>query len=407
MKISIIVPVLINSPTTKDDNWIWLKKCVSSLKKNSKENHEILVVTNNGKPKEVPIKGIKVIHNTPQGQCQAVNLGVKEAKHDYVMIIDEDMVFPIGWEELIEKAQEYPFVSGTLMERGGSFVNNPCGGLMDFNEQKFETDAKILAKKEWENGFGFPLICKKKVWEMVEGYDEQFDPWGSNVDSDLEYKLMLAGIMPKRWKGTLVYHFAQVSGTFAEENMHLVQANISKFERKWGFARARSPEIWSCDFTIPKGLLKYKPKWAKLEDNPYIKADPIKQNISLDHVGWISNKPDLFEKFWCDIVGFEKVHESMITPEMSDKLFGISKEMVCRRYKRGNIQIEIHIVDVLPETHYFTRWGINHICLWVDDRHQFLKCYDFDFKIYDNPKGHQNIFIKDFEGNWIELKQTL
>lgn len=267
MKISIIVPVLINSPETKPDNWLWLKKCIHSIKKNQKENHEIIVVTNKGNPVSVPLEGVKVIHNQPQGQCQAVNLGVAHAENEYVMVIDEDFIFPTNWEELTEKAKEYPFVSGTLMERGGSFVVNPCGDIMSFDEQKFEQDALILRKDEWENGFGFPLICTKEFWQSVEGYDEQYDPWGSNCDSDLEYKVMLSGSLPKRWKGTLFYHFAQVSGTFMPEMGGFVQGNISKFERKWGFARARSPEIWSCDFKIPKEHLLYKPSWAKLDNN--------------------------------------------------------------------------------------------------------------------------------------------
>jgi glycosyltransferase involved in cell wall biosynthesis len=271
MKVSIIVPVLVNSLETKPDNWLWLKKCLHSIKKNSKENHEIIVVTNNGNPIQVPLEGIKVIHNQPQGQCQAVNLGIAAAENEYVMIIDEDMVFPINWEEITEKAKEYPFISGTLMERGGSFLVNSCGDSpLNFDEQKFEQDSLTMAEPKWENGFGFPLVCKKEFWQKLGGYDEQFDPWGSNCDSDLEYKVMLSGSLPMRWRGTIFYHFAQVSGTFAPEMGGFVQGNVRKFESKWGFARARAPEIWSCDFTIPKDKLLYKPSWAKLEDNPYV-----------------------------------------------------------------------------------------------------------------------------------------
>ena len=283
MKISIVCPVLINSPT-KPDNWIWLERCIHSLKKNSKENHEIIIITNNGEKVECPIEGIKQIHTIKQGQCQAVNLGVKKAQNEYVMIIDEDFIFPTNWEELIEKAfqedcllnatrmsidepEQFGFYSGYLMERGGSFMVNNCGGIMDFDEQKFEADALRLRKEEWENGFGFPLICKKSIWELVEGYDEGYDPWGSNCDSDLEYKLMLAGIMPKRWKGVLVYHFAQISGTFFPEQHGFWARNIRRFEEKWGLRRSDSPQIWACNFKIPKDLLRYKPSFAKLENN--------------------------------------------------------------------------------------------------------------------------------------------
>ncbi len=401
--ISIICPVLINA-TTKPDNWSYLEKCVHSFKKNSKEEHEFLIITNNGEKVECPIEGIKQIHTEQQGQCVAVNIGVKEAENEYVMIIDEDFIFPTNWEELIEKAKEYDFVSGNLMERGGSFVVNNCGSLLDFDEQKFEADALMLRKNEWENGFGFPLICKKSVWELVEGYDEEYDPWGSNCDSDIEYKLMLAGIMPKRWKGVLFYHFASVSGTFAPEQDRFWRANTRRFEVKWGFARANSPHIWNCDFVIDGDRLTYRPKWAILDGNPNV----YHKKFEFKHVGWLSNNIDLFERFWVDSMGFQRVWESS-GKEMFKDLFGIDAMGTVRRYEKDGITIEVHFFDPkAPEdANLFYKRGINHICLLVEDREKFLKLRPWDKRVYDNPKGHQNIFIRDLEGNWVEIYARL
>lgn len=402
--ISIICPTLINA-TTKPDNWIYLEKCVHSFKKNSKENHEFIVATNNGEKVDCPIEGIRQIHTDKQGQCIAVNMAVKEATHEYVMIIDEDFIFPTNWEELIEKAKEYDFVSGNLMERGGSFVVNNCGDILSFDEQKFEHDALMLKKDEWETGFGFPLICKKEVWEMVEGYDEAYDPWGSNCDSDLEYKLMLAGIMPMRWKGVLFYHFASVSGTFAPEQHSFWQRNTRYFEEKWGFCRANSPYIWRCDFVIDGDRLRYKPSWAKLHNNPYV----FYKKFEFKHVNWITTNIDLFERFWCDLMGFKKIFEFGPAKEMFKTLFDIDAEGVVRRYEKDGITIEAHYFNPLPQDEKieFFRKGINHVCLLVEDRDSFLKMHPFDKKVYDNPKGHQNVFIKDFEGNWIEIYKRL
>jgi len=401
--ISIICPVLINAKT-KQDNWSYLEKCVHSFKKNSKGEHEFIVATNNGEFIECPIEGVKQVHIERQGQCGAVNLGVKEAHNEYVMIIDEDFIFPLNWEELVEKAKEYDFVSGNLMERGGSFAICDCGGLLNFDEQKFEAESLRMAKQEWETGFGFPLICKKSVWELVEGYDEGYDPWGSNCDSDLEYKLMLAGIMPMRWKGVLFYHFVSVSGTFAPENHSFWQQNIRRFEEKWGLLRANSPHIWSCDFVIDGEKLRYKPKWAKLENNPNV----YYKKFELRHTGWLSNNVDLFERFWVGLLGFQKIWEST-GKEMFKELFDIDATGTVRRYERDGITIEVHFFDKeAPQNNgSFFNKGINHFCLLVDDRDRFLKLYPFEKRVYNNPKGHQNIFIKDFEGNYIEIYAKL
>ena len=404
MKVSIIIPVFINNPKIKD-NWTYLEKCMHSLKKNSKEEHEIIVTTNNGERVECPIEGVKQIHTEQQGQCIAVNMAVREAKNEYVMIIDDDMVFPTNWEELTEKAKEYDFISGNLMERGGSFVVNSCGGLADFDEQKFEADALMLKKDEWETGFGFPLLCKKSVWELVEGYDEGYDPWGSNCDSDLEYKLMLAGIMPMRWKGVLVYHFAHGSGTFEPAQDQFWRANLRRFEEKWGLLRANSPHIWSCDFVIDGEKLRYRPSWAKLEGNPYV----FNKKFIIKHTGWVTNNIDLFERFWVGLLGFQRNWESSGGKEMYKTLFGIEVDAHVRRYERDGISIEVHWFDPpVPEDKLdFYKLGINHFCLLVNDRDKFLKLYPWDKRVYNNPKGHQNVFIRDFEGNFIEIYADL
>lgn len=131
--------------------------------------------------------------------------------------------------------------------------------------------------------------------------------------------------------------------------------------------------------------------------------------ISLQHVGWVTNNLELFEKFWVDILGFKRVWESRLPVELTQKLFGLSYGAICRRYELENITIEVHKFDEFIEEKKspFNQFGINHICLLVENRIEFLKKYNFDSYIYNNPAGHQNIFIRDMEKNWIELRENL
>lgn len=132
------------------------------------------------------------------------------------------------------------------------------------------------------------------------------------------------------------------------------------------------------------------------------------QKITLDHVGWITNNPELFEKFWVDIIGFKKVYESKLSIELSQCLFNIPSEASCRKYQLGDMFIEIHVFDLPSERKelLFNRFGINHICWHLENRQAFLKEHNLKAKIYNNPNNYQNIFIQDFEGNWIELRET-
>lgn len=138
--------------------------------------------------------------------------------------------------------------------------------------------------------------------------------------------------------------------------------------------------------------------------------------LTFDHVGWITRDPAKFEAFWCGILGFKQTYESRLPVEMATDLFQIKSPALIRRYYREGFgpEIEIHFLEETnpsraPQT--FGRLGINHICLHTGgqgSRKQFLDSLPASVKqyIYKNPRGWENIFIRDYEGNWIEIKET-
>ena len=112
--------------------------------------------------------------------------------------------------------------------------------------------------------------------------------------------------------------------------------------------------------------------------------------------------------FWVNILGFKKIFESQIPDVMNQTLFGCDSAY-CARYKKGSMIVEVHVYEELVKEREipFNEFGLNHIAFWVKDREKFLKKYDFDKRVYHNPKGWDNIFIRDFEGNWIEIRTDL
>lgn len=130
--------------------------------------------------------------------------------------------------------------------------------------------------------------------------------------------------------------------------------------------------------------------------------------MKVDHVGWVTNNLRLFEEFWVDILGFKKIFESIIPSEMNQQLFGCDSAY-CARYKYGSMVIEVHVYDdpVKESIPKFNTFGLNHIGLFVKDREKFLKKFDFQKRVFHNPKGWDNIFIRDLEGNWLEIRTTV
>lgn len=134
----------------------------------------------------------------------------------------------------------------------------------------------------------------------------------------------------------------------------------------------------------------------------------------LDHVGWITGNIEKFERFWCKVMGFKEVARSTLTDKMGQVLFESNAAMI-RKYSHPDwdVYVEIHCFDSYEsDTYKFDRPGINHICLHTGgagSRQEFIENLPDDVKVhtYDNPKGWQNIFIEDYEGNWVELREDI
>ena len=134
-------------------------------------------------------------------------------------------------------------------------------------------------------------------------------------------------------------------------------------------------------------------------------------NLIIDHVGWVTKNIILFEKFWCNVIGYSLKRTSVLQEKMSQKLFNAPSGKIRRYSKEGSIDIEIHCFkNPVDREQVFHSFGINHVCFHTGEkgsRQEFLDLLPIDIlvDIYDNPKGWQNIFVRDYERNWVELRE--
>lgn len=135
--------------------------------------------------------------------------------------------------------------------------------------------------------------------------------------------------------------------------------------------------------------------------------------MQLDHIGWITDNVEKFESFWCDILGYKICHSSEVSEELCQRLFGVKERAIIKRYKKENSPtIEIHSFfgGSVQSEKKFHQSGINHICFYTGERGSkgiFLESLPKSVNrlIYINPGGWINVFIQDFEDNWIELRE--
>ena len=243
-------------------------KCYESLKETVPDIR--ILVAKNGKVGCLHERDIRIIE---QGQCKAVNAAVAISSTPWVLVTNDDMVYPPRWWENLttgfsEGSDKILCISPKLIEpRSGAptFEVYFCGGTGgDFDKEKWLEFAKNYQGQGLRTGFNLPFLIKKELWDLVGGYDVNFDPWGSNGDSDLEYKIRLAGVQPYQNRNSIVYHFSQTSGTFHPDNRDYWQDNWNYFIQKWGFPRT-DEGIWEANFHIPtkeEGRI-FQPDWEE------------------------------------------------------------------------------------------------------------------------------------------------
>ena len=118
MKFTFLIPTI--------NNYNHLKICISSIKKNSKFNHQILVHSNNSVDETSNYLKSEFVYEMKSdknyGLCTALNNLVKKAENDFLIFIHDDMYLCPGWEDVIineiKSHKDYNFyLSGVMIEK--------------------------------------------------------------------------------------------------------------------------------------------------------------------------------------------------------------------------------------------------------------------------------------------------
>ena len=210
---SIIIPTF--------NNLNYLKLCLSSIKKNSLYDHEIIIHINEGNDGTKDfIKSNEVIHTSSDqniGLCSGVNLAAKKATNDYILYSHDDMYFCPGWDECLKKEilkinNNFFYLSATMIERNSGHLQLDCGeNYKDFDEKKLLNNLKNLTHYDYQGSHWAPHLIHKEIWNKIGGFSEEFNP-GIGSDPDLNMKLWQEGI--RIFKGLSkfkVYHFGSIS----------------------------------------------------------------------------------------------------------------------------------------------------------------------------------------------------
>jgi len=232
---SIIIPTY--------NNIEYLKLIISSIKKNSKYNHEIIVHVNEGTDGTLDfIKKNNIKHTYSKeniGLCSSVNQGAAHASTDYILYTHDDMYFCPGWDqalsdELININTNLYYISGTMIEQSSGHIQLDCGSNhLDFNEKLLLEKFNTINFFDHQGSHWAPHLIHKSVWQKIGGFSEEFNP-GIGSDPDLNMKLWNHGV--RIFKGLnkfRVYHFGSV--VLRKKKNFKRNKGAKTFLIKWGF----------------------------------------------------------------------------------------------------------------------------------------------------------------------------
>ena len=237
---SIIIPTF--------NNIQYLKKCIESLKKNSKFNHEIIPhinVGNDGTEEYLLKQNIKYTKtNYNSGICEGMNMASKKSKTDYILYAHDDFYFCPDWDEHL--LNEVKKISHNKFYLSGIMINNgplkfSCGNTLDeFDENKLLNNFHNYNHFDFQGSTWAPHLIHKELWNKVGGFSEEYFP-GTGSDPDLNKKLWDQGVrIFKGINNCKVYHFGSIVTRKYKNHPTIQTESGSKggkvFLMKWGMS---------------------------------------------------------------------------------------------------------------------------------------------------------------------------
>lgn len=186
------------------------------------------------------------------GLCKGTNLGVYNAQHDKILIVNDDNVFPKDWDYKLNLSYEpNSVVAPNQIEPIPSMfyqfiIDNLGRDPKTFDLEEFWSTAEMYSEDKWdETGSTLPIFMSKLNYLKIGGWDENYE-LGVVADWEFFLKCQLSGMKMIRTYNCNFYHFVSLStnDTF-EKQLKRQQAEQNGYEYakyKWGTYILHNPK---------------------------------------------------------------------------------------------------------------------------------------------------------------------
>lgn len=217
----------------------------------NKASFEVIIVDDGSDDRTTEIKtlvkGIKYIRNeSAQGFVKACNLGAKQARGRYIVMLNNDTEVSAGWlDELLNVFTSFDGVglagakliypNGTLQEAGGIVWSN--GQPVNYGRNGNAKDPRYNYVRQVDYISGACIMLPTWLWNELGGFDEDYAP-AYYEDTDLCFRVRDKGYKTVYTPFSEVVHFEGMSsGTSTDSGMKKYQLiNQPRFKARWASA---------------------------------------------------------------------------------------------------------------------------------------------------------------------------
>ncbi len=228
------------------------KLALDSIAKYTSEPYEVIVVDNGSGSETVAMlhaiddPHVRIIYNeTNRGFGGGNNDGMAEAKGEYIVVLNNDVIVTEGWlDALLDPFDRIPSV-GVTAPRSNKIIGDQEVIDASYDDMHaMQAYAAQRREKYAKRGFltdraiGFCLCIDRRVIESIGGFDERFAV-GNFEDDDFCIRVRAAGYEIYVCDDSFIHHFG--SQSFAANNvdyMATMHGNWAKFAQKWRYAPA-------------------------------------------------------------------------------------------------------------------------------------------------------------------------
>ena len=238
-------------PTYKSPEYLDL--CLQSAIKGQENQNQIIVVVDGHYDinKHVLDKWCHTIEililEVNEGLCRGTNLGVYNAIHDNILIVNDDNVFPKNWDMKLKhwELRDNQMIVPNQIEPSPSmfpqFHIHDIGPVAEFDLTEFQKYEDSISKDTIDiAGSTLPIYMKKNDFIRIGGWDEHYE-MGMVADWDFFLKCNLSGIGSSRIYNCHFYHFASIS-TNGEKRQQAELTGHEYAKYKWGSYIQHNPE---------------------------------------------------------------------------------------------------------------------------------------------------------------------